>query len=379
VPPVASLRHLSGNGWDVHLLCEHVDPDLLDGVSALPADVALRHVHPPPAALRAHRRAETSRLVRLLARQLARHPIGVARAVRLYGLPTPDWAWNRYFDALLVALEPRLVHFHTPAALAGRKALLHLLGARVVVSVRDADLPPVDTEAFASWQEMIAIADGFSFTDETVQTRAVVRGLSPERPWTAGTSAPRRVGGDRPGDRLRLLSIGDLSWRQGYEHALHAVRLLLDRGLACEYRLVGHGEHAGALRFARYQLGLEGHVELVDPRVGGPVVEHLRWADVFLHPAVADGPLGAVAEAAALRVPVVATVDLLPDIAAPSLLRSVPRRDPWAIAQAVTAAVSSAAPRISPISGPELSLEECLRGLENLYRAVLDGPPASRK
>jgi len=128
---------------------------------------------------------------------------------------------------------------------------------------------------------------------------------------------------------LRLLSVGDLTWRHGYEHGLHAVHLLLDRGFACEYRVVGGGPHLPALRFARHQLRLEEHVELVEAGAGA---YDLRRADAYVHPAVADVPLDRLDEALAAGLAAVSTAG------EPSRrLVLVPRRDPWALADALAA------------------------------------------
>ncbi len=55
---------------------------------------------------------------------------------------------------------------------------------------------------------------------------------------------------------LRILSIGRLEWKKGYEYALQAARMLRERGIHFEYRIIGDGEFHTATAYARYQLGL---------------------------------------------------------------------------------------------------------------------------
>jgi colanic acid/amylovoran biosynthesis glycosyltransferase len=117
---------------------------------------------------------------------------------------------------------------------------------------------------------------------------------------------------------LRVLSVGPLTWVEGYEHAVQAIRLLVDRGVRCEYRIVGTGPFVDAVEFARHQLGLEREVTL-DSETGG---------DVFLSAAIAPTSPKPALDAMAAGLPVVAT-----DPIGPAL--SIPRRDPEAIAAAL--------------------------------------------
>jgi glycosyltransferase involved in cell wall biosynthesis len=160
--------------------------------------------------------------------------------------------------------------------------------------------------------------------------RALDRGLLPTSCYVLPSptrASPESTGGAE----LRILSIGELTWRQGYEHGIHAVRLLLDRGVACRYRLIGTGNHEGALRFARSQLGVEREVELVGSIETAPLGQELASADVFLDPAVAKSPTTFASLAVELGAPVVTTRDLLRDDAA-EVIRAR-RRDPGALAE----------------------------------------------
>jgi glycosyltransferase involved in cell wall biosynthesis len=136
---------------------------------------------------------------------------------------------------------------------------------------------------------------------------------------------------------LRVLSAGPVTWQQGFEHSVHAVRLALDLGVECEYRIAGEGDHLVAVAFARHQLRLSDHVELLPSDGSAGLLEELRMADVFVDPAVTDDvPTEPVVAARKLGVPVVATPrpGLPPDIAV-----TVPRRDPRAIAEALATLV----------------------------------------
>ena len=183
------------------------------------------------------------------------------------------------------------------------------------------------------------MADVLHVPDGGMWRRALRRGCPPDRrkvviPPAASTSYFDPAERSDGAARLRILSVGPIVWAQGLEHALHAARLLLDRDVDFEYRIVGEGEHLPAVTFARYQLGLEGRVELRSPGGLDELRSHLRWADVFLNAAVAEGFTEAVAEAHAMELPIVASDRGVLDASMSDDAALVaPRRDPHALAE----------------------------------------------
>ena len=233
----------------------------------------------------------------------------------------------------LLRQRPDLVHFHSAASALKGIRLQRLLGYRVVISFRDSGLELKRPGLDLLWEK----ADLFLFADAALLEDAVARGCPTRRaavhrpPLPSPRAATNgREGGSRP---LRIVSAGRLSWENGFEHSVHAVRLLLDAGIECEYRILGEGEHVVAVGFARHELGLASQVKLVWPDGGDRLVAELSNADVFLDPAVTDGvsPLP-LATAQALGIPFVASRrgGLSEDAGI-----AVPRRDPAAIAEAI--------------------------------------------
>ena len=104
---------------------------------------------------------------------------------------------------------------------------------------------------------------------------------------------------------LRILSVGRLEWKKGYDYALEAVKLLVERGVRCEYNIVGDGKSLEAIAFARHQLGLEACVRLQGAKARAEVRAEMQSADVFLHSAVSEGFCNAALEAQAMMLPAV--------------------------------------------------------------------------
>jgi colanic acid/amylovoran biosynthesis glycosyltransferase len=122
---------------------------------------------------------------------------------------------------------------------------------------------------------------------------------------------------------------------QGFEHAVHAVRLLLDAGVEADYTIFGDGEYLPALAFARHQLEIREQVHLPGEINTPELARSLPTADVFVSAAVVDGMPKGVLQAMASGIPVVMS-DPGPLGSAgidPGAGFVVPRRDPRALAE----------------------------------------------
>lgn len=107
---------------------------------------------------------------------------------------------------------------------------------------------------------------------------------------------------------ISMVSVGRLDWRKGYEYALQAVRLLLEKGHnGLIYRIIGGGPEYEKLIFEVHDLGLASHVEFLGALNKGEVIAQLEKADIYLQSSLTEGLSNATLEAMALELPVVAT------------------------------------------------------------------------
>ncbi len=223
-------------------------------------------------------------------------------------------------------------------------------GAPVVVSCRGAQVN------VAPWNpDRAALRDGLPLAFEraravhcvsdAIRGEAAKHGLDPAKATVIrpAVDLERFVPSDPPaGPTGRLVSIGRLQWRKGYEYALLAVRRLLDRGVPVTYEIVGEEADGLATRHAVHDLGLVDHVTLTPPRGRDEVAERLRAADVLLLPSLSEGIANAALEAMACARPVVVTdcggmVEAVEDGVEG---RVVPVRDPAALADATAAVLA---------------------------------------
>ncbi|MFC1878377.1 glycosyltransferase family 4 protein [Chloroflexota bacterium] len=256
--------------------------------------------------------------------------------------------WQFYQDAQLVALKPDLLHFEFGAPAPGQMYLKDLLCGQLENSFHGFDLVYVDLENDDFYNEVLGKADALHLLAKNLWQRALRRGCPTDKPhalippvldltfFDPKDQAQTQVVGTakRP---LRLLSIGRLDWRKGYEYALQAVRLLLDQGLQIEYRILGAGAYLEPLAYARRQLGLKESVFFLGAHPRKEVRKQMVWADIFLHAAVSEGFCNAVLEAQAMRLPVVCSDadGLAENVANEQNGFVVPRRDPQALAQKI--------------------------------------------
>jgi glycosyltransferase involved in cell wall biosynthesis len=300
-------------------------------------------------------------------RSLRRRPVKLLRYLGATNRVGP-------FDDRLLELRPDLIHFHSSPDARRGLWIRQLLDCRIVVSFRldGGDLGHSKQEAV--WDS----ADLLLFADDAMLERAVARGCPRDKaevlasPMPGGTPAIARS--DSTPGSLRILSAGPLIWEQGFEHSVHAVRLLLDMGVGCEYRILGQGTHLEPVAFARHQLDLSDHVEMALLE-GNSLSDELQAADVFVDPAVTDctSPTSLLM-AQSLGIPFVATCrDGLSEDAG----ITVPRRNPRAIAEALARLASDTtlrrrmgeAGRRGTDRHP--TLEQHLQRLQDLYRRAL--------
>ena len=133
-----------------------------------------------------------------------------------------------YLDAKVLNLSPEIVHFEFGTLAVGKTYLKELLGCRLSVGFRGFDLNFAGLDDPRYYEEVFREADLIHCLGEDLWRRAVQRGCPPDKEHVLIPPAidvalfdpderpPAHVAGtaDRP---LRILSVGRLEWKKGYE------------------------------------------------------------------------------------------------------------------------------------------------------------------
>jgi glycosyltransferase involved in cell wall biosynthesis len=184
----------------------------------------------------------------------------------------------------------------------------------------------------------------------------------------------------RPGETLRIVSVGRLNWAKGHQDLLAALRLLHGRGVAARLEILGEDDLGGtgfrrSLTARIEELGLGAAVALAGAVGEERVAAALAEAHLFALASHQEALSVAVMEAMAAGLPVVTTAvggmrELVTDGVDGVL---VPPRDPAALAEAIAALARdparairlsmAARARVERDFGAERGAEAILRGL----------------
>jgi colanic acid/amylovoran/stewartan biosynthesis glycosyltransferase WcaL/AmsK/CpsK len=196
---------------------------------------------------------------------------------------------------------------------------LGVLGGELVVAFRGADTtkyvarrgPRVYARTFRQARLLLPVCDFLG-------RRLVELGAPPERVMVHRTGIdlarwPYRPRVPSGGGRLRLVTVGRLVEKKGIEYALRAMRILVDRGLEVEYRILGDGPRRDRLTALVGKLGLGDRVVLHGRNDQERVRAGLDESDVLVAASVTaadgdeEGIPNVLKEAMASGMPVVGT------------------------------------------------------------------------
>jgi colanic acid/amylovoran biosynthesis glycosyltransferase len=378
---------LVDRGWDVHVLCGSTDPKDV----ALFPDLSVR----PELWSRVHRRpTKRAKLIAALLypfvalRTIIRAPratLGyLQRGVRTIG---PRIFATLYYDRPLIVLEPDVVHFTFGWFAPGRGYLARALGTKLVTSFQGADINYGGLEDDPGYYDDVwRTSASIHFLSRDLRRRAIARGYvedDREAVILPGTDVEAFQPGPRervPGEPLRIVSVGRLHWKKGYDYALQAIRLLRDQGLDVRYRIAGGGSEREAVVYAIHDMGLQDVVTLLGSVPATQIRDEMQWADVFLHASTSEGFCYAAVEAQAMGLPVVTSdADGLPEnVADHETGFVVPRRDAHGLASALAKLAhdtelrarfgAAGRERVRRLFDVEREIDE----FESLYRTTLE-------
>jgi colanic acid/amylovoran biosynthesis glycosyltransferase len=243
--------------------------------------------------------------------------------------------WLRYLDSLPVTRRKKMqiiyrslpvlaentdiIYFSFGGLAVSYLELIRVTPERCFFSLRGSDIhidPLVDANLRVRLREAISLVPGVHCVCEEIRERAndlVGQPLKQVRViYTALdeyflTIPEKKNYANRPGEPLRIISVGRLDWRKGFETGMMAVQVLKKSVLVVEWHIYGEGEYRTCLEHAIRDLQLQGVVFLHGKIDHHSLVERLAQSDVFFLPSVSEGISNGLIEAMALGLPAVAS------------------------------------------------------------------------
>ena len=300
-------------------------------------------------------------------------------------------------DQAIRALEPDLVHFEFGALAPRNLQACREVGSRSIVSFRGYDICYHGLENPGYYDDVWRLADQIHTVSSDLWQRAIQRGCPPSKPHAVIFDAADPAYFE-PGDRVHsaiagtasrplcILAVGRLVWKKGHEYGLQAVKLLVDRGVNVELRIIGEGNLRQALNYSIFDLGLGSTVTLLGAQSKPAVRREMRQADLLMHPSISEGFAVSVIEAQAMKLPVVCSdAEGLPENVADGVSGYVvPKRDPAALAERIERLARD--PHLRTRMGEagrervleHFTLDKQIDRFEELYRHLMDLPARSR-
>lgn len=315
------ISGLRARGHDVEVFAqrrESAGPPLPDdGPKEPPLPVHYRPVVPDNRFLR------IVRGVGPLARGLRTNPPAALRAlnVRRHGRLAASLELLYSAAALFPRRSFEVVHCHfgPNGILAAALRDIGVLNGPLVTTFHAYDL----TKYLEKWGEtlyarLFELGDRFLVISERWRARLLELGCPEEkiRVHHMGVDCRRLSAGRKDCDDtqpVRLLSVGRMVEKKGFEYGVRAVAELVRRGLRCEYEIIGDGPLRTELERLIERLDVSTTVRLSGWKTSAEVFARLRASDVLMAPSVTgrdgdqEGIPVTLMEAMAIGLPVVST------------------------------------------------------------------------
>ena len=236
------------------------------------------------------------------------HPVRCYRFIYLERVS--HLSWNCAFKHLIInshiiGKSLDWIHFGFATTGLGRENVAKAMGTKSAVSFRGFDIGLYPHQHSDCYNLLLEKIDKIHTISDDLYQRALDLGLNTHIPSEKITPAInteffKSNSMKNLHNPLRILTIGRLTWKKGYEYALKTLSLLMDKQINFEYHIVGEGNYREAIIYAIHQLNLTDNVILTGQISHQEVKKQMEWADIYLQPSIQEGFCNAVLEAQAM-------------------------------------------------------------------------------
>ena len=233
------------------------------------------------------------------------HPLICIRFIKLEKSSHGNWIRvfkNLIINSHIIGKNLDWLHFGFATTALGRENLALAMGIKAAVSLRGFDIglyPHHHPDCYnLLWQKIDKV---HTISDDLYQ-KALGLGLDSKTPYQKITPAIntdffRSKSFKDLHEPLRILTVGRLTWKKGYEYALEALSLLKEKQINFEYHIVGEGNYREAIIYCTHQLRLAEHIKLKGLLSPEDVKKEMEWADIYIQPSIQEGFCNSVLEA----------------------------------------------------------------------------------
>jgi colanic acid/amylovoran biosynthesis glycosyltransferase len=210
-------------------------------------------------------------------------------------LKTKHKIWNliNNLEILTSKRQYDYVHFGFANLIQNRAHLGNAIGARTSISLRGYDITyyPVMHSNFykSSWKYIDKIQ--YNSTDlynwalfwgagQNIESHLISAAVND----SLIVNIPRKTH-----DTLKILSVGRLHWKKGFETVIFAINELVKRGFKVKYRIVGDGPELEKLKYLICHFKLNEVIEIIGSLPHGQVISEIDNCDLVVIPSIQEG------------------------------------------------------------------------------------------
>ena len=236
------------------------------------------------------------------------HPIRCYRFLYLERASKRCWISaikNLIINSHIIGKSLDWIHFGFTTAGIGRENLARSIKAKSAVSFRGFDIGIYPHQHPGCYNLLWKRIDKVHTISDDLYQKALDLGLNPKTPYKKITPAIsieffKSSSLKNLHKPLRILTVGRLHWKKGYEYALKALSLLKRKKFDFEYHIAGEGNQREAIMFGIHQLKLNENVKLQGQLTHDEIKLEMEWADIYIQPSIQEGFCNAVLEAQAM-------------------------------------------------------------------------------
>lgn len=232
------------------------------------------------------------------------HPFRVGRLIKLERKDGASWSGITkavYLNAHILRHRLDWLYFGFATMGLGHENVAKAIGARAALSFRGYDISIYPLTHKGCYSRLFGKIDKVHSISKDLYREAVASGLDEKTVYeiinpAIDTAKFTPKSDYEIGSVLKIVSVGRLTWKKGYEYALSALSKI---EMPFRYTIIGTGEDEERLKYAVYQLGISDKVEFLGKQPQDVISAQLRNADIYLQPSVQEGFCNSVLEAQA--------------------------------------------------------------------------------